>query len=93
LNDRESAVTELGWLHLSDFHAVPLWQRPDLREAIERDLRLVHALSGPWDSANKRRASLSVSSTSPTCVIVPGNHDLDWDAEVYIPKQRRSSIS
>ncbi len=27
--------------------------------------------------------------TSERCILVPGNHDLDWDAEVYIRKRKR----
>ena len=27
--------------------------------------------------------------TSERCILVPGNHDLDWDTEVYTRKKKR----
>jgi hypothetical protein len=45
-------VARLSWLHLSDLHMgvrSSRLLRPEYREAFERDLRGMHARSGPWD--------------------------------------------
>jgi small GTP-binding protein len=44
-------LARLGWLHLSDLHLGPQGSRlllPEYREALEQDLRRLHAQSGPW---------------------------------------------
>jgi small GTP-binding protein len=44
-------LARLGWLHLSDLHLGPHGSRllqPEYREALEQDLRRLHAQSGPW---------------------------------------------
>ncbi|MFE8597103.1 metallophosphoesterase [Archangium violaceum] len=45
-------MARLGWLHLSDLLIGPRGSRllqPEYREALEQDLRKLHARSGPWD--------------------------------------------
>ena len=44
-------MARFSWLHLSDLHLGPRGSRllrPEYREALERDLRRLHKLSGPW---------------------------------------------
>jgi 3',5'-cyclic AMP phosphodiesterase CpdA len=44
-------LSRFSWLHLSDLHLGPQGSRllrSEYREAFERDLRKLHAQSGPW---------------------------------------------